>query len=308
MYIEKTKIYTKEKRNENKWRNFKNEYIGRGISILCGILIVFITLSIILFVTLKGMNLFINGYPIKEFLFSINWNPDLDIPSFGAGVFILGSIFVSLGAIIIAAPISIALAIFINYISPKLGEKIVKPSLELFVGIPSVVYGWLGISILVPILKTNSNGVGFSLLAGVIVVSIMILPTIASIATDAMKVVPKSYLEASYGLGATRFETITKVVLPSAKTGILTGVVLGITRAFGEALAVQMVIGNSIKLPKNIFSSTSTVTSVITMDMANTISNTPWNNALWSLAFLLLIMSFISIVTIKVISKRGEVK
>ncbi len=259
-----------------------------------------------IFVALKGIVVFSKGVSLKEFLFSTNWSPDKEVPKFGALNFIAGSTFVSIGAVILSAPISIALAIFINYISPKLGEKVLKPALELFVGIPSVVYGWLGISILLPIIKRIYEGTGFSILAGIIVLSIMILPTIASISVDAIKVVPKSYLQASYGLGATRWQTISKVIVPSAKNGILTGIILGLARAFGEALAVQMVIGNSIQFPNKLLNPASTLTSVITMDMANTIGGTVWNDALWALALLLLVISFLFIISIRMIGRRRE--
>ena len=146
----------------------------------------------------------------------------------------------------------------------------------------------LDFSVLLPFIKKGFGGIGFSLIAGILVLSIMILPTIASISSDAVKIVPQSYLEASYGLGATRWQTISKVIVPAAKNGILTGVVLGLARAFGEALAVQMVIGNSIKFAKNLLSPTTTLTGIITMDMGNTVSGTAWNDALWSLALLLL--------------------
>lgn len=213
----------------------------------------------------------------------------------------------SLGAVIISTPLGIALAIFMNMISPKLGEKIMQPAMELFVGIPSVVYGWIGISVLVPIIKNYLGGLGFSILAGILVLSIMILPTITSIASDAIKTVPKEYMEASYGLGATRWQTIKGIVVPSAKTGISTGVVLGLARAFGEALAVQMVIGNALRIPSKLLKPSSTLTGAITMDMGNTVMGTEWNNALWSMALLLLMISFIFILIIRSISKRGEI-
>lgn len=291
------------------YKNIKNEYVGRCYAMFCGILIVCLTLAIIIFLGYKGINTFTKEkYSIVKFLFSSNWKPDAETPEFGALIFILGSIFVSIGAIMIAAPVSIALAIFINFISPKLGKKVILPSMELFVGIPSVVYGWIGISVLVPILKNLYGGIGFSLLAGIIVLSIMIMPTVASISSDALKTIPRDYLEASYGLGATRWQTIKKVIVPASKTGILTGIVLGLARAFGEALAVQMVIGNTLKLPFNLFKPTVTLTSVITMDMANTIDGTPYNDALWSLALLLLVISFIFILIVRIIGKRGEIK
>lgn len=290
-------------------KKLKTEYIGRSYSTLCGMLIVVLTLAIIIFLFSKGMNTFIKDhYSFYKFLFGSSWKPDSDIPQYGALIFIVGSTLVSIGAVIISAPIGLSLAIFMNLISPKFGTKVLQPAMELFVGIPSVVYGWVGISLLVPAIKRGFGGIGFSLIAGILVLSVMILPTITSIASDAIKTVPKDYLEASYGLGSTRWQTISKVIVPAAKNGILTGIVLGIARAFGEALAVQMVIGNSINFPENILSTTSTLTSILTMDMANTINGTAWNDALWSLALLLLIISFIFILIIRLIGRRGEIK
>lgn len=287
----------------------KNEYIGKGYAVFCGILIVFLTLAIIFFIASKGLNTFTKDkYSIFQFLFSTKWAPEGEVPQFGAAVFIVGSMLVSLGAVLISAPVSIALAIFINYISPKLGKKVLQPALELFIGIPSVVYGWIGITVLLPLIKKSFGGLGFSLLAGILVLSVMILPTISSISVDALKSVPKDYLEASYGLGGTRWQTISKVVLPSAKGGILTAIVLGLARAFGEALAVQMVIGNSIKLPNSLLSPTTTLTSILTMDMANTVTGTMWNDALWSLSLILLVVSFIFILVLRAIGRRGEIK
>lgn len=193
-----------------------------------------------------------------------------------------------------------------NMISTKYGKKLLQPALELFVGIPSVVYGWIGLSVLVPIIRNSFGGDGSSLLAGILVLSVMVLPTIASLASDAIKTIPQDYIEAAYGLGSTRWQTIYKVVVPAAKGGILTGIVLGLARAFGEALAVQMVIGNTLKLPSSLLKSTTTLTSVLTMDMANTAFGSAWNDALWSLALILLIISFIFIVIVRKIGNRGE--
>ncbi|NFH68381.1 phosphate ABC transporter permease subunit PstC [Clostridium botulinum] len=286
----------------------KNEYLGQGFATLCGILIIVITGLILLFIASKGIKSFTqNGYSITDFLLKNNWKPNQEQPSFGALAFILGSTCVSIGAVILSAPIAIALAIFTNIISSKFGNKVIKPSLEILVGIPSVVYGWVGISVLVPFIKNNVGGMGFSLLSGILVLSLMILPTIATLAIDAIKNIPNDHIEASYGLGATRWQTISRVIVPGAKTGILTGVVLGIARAFGEALAVQMVIGNTVKLPDGLLSSMSTLTSIITMDMANTVGGTLWNDALWTLALILLVISFIFILIVRKIEKRSAV-
>ena len=150
----------------------KNEYIGQIFANFCGILIILITVAIIIFIGSKGIKTFTqNHYSISEFLFTNNWKPGQEnSPSFGALAFILGSTLVSVGAVVISAPIAIALAIFVNVISKGIGNKLIKPSLEVLVGIPSVVYGWVGISVLVPFIKNNVGGMGYSLLSGVLVI------------------------------------------------------------------------------------------------------------------------------------------
>lgn len=286
----------------------KNDYVGKIFTSFCGILIIALTLAIIIFIAQKGIKTFTKGnYGVLEFLFTNNWSPEGTPKTFGALAFILGSTFISIGAVILSAPVAVALGVFVNVIAGKIGSKIIKPTLEILVGIPSVVYGWVGISVIVPFIKEHFGGGGFSLIAGILVLSLMILPTIATLSIDAIKSVPREHIEASYGLGATRWQTIIKVIVPGSKTGILTGVVLGIARAFGEALAVQMVIGNAIKNPDSLLSSVSTLTSRITMDMSNTASGSAWNDALWSLALILLIISFLFIVIVRFIEKRSEV-
>ena len=286
----------------------KNDYVGKIFTSFCGILIIALTIAIIIFIAQKGIRTFTKGnYGVLEFLFTNNWSPEGTPKTFGALAFILGSTFISIGAVILSAPVAVALGVFVNVIAGKMGSKIIKPTLEILVGIPSVVYGWVGISVIVPFIKEHFGGGGFSLIAGILVLSLMILPTIATLSIDAIKSVPKEHIEASYGLGATRWQTIIKVIVPGSKTGILTGVVLGIARAFGEALAVQMVIGNAIKNPDSLLSSVSTLTSRITMDMSNTASGSAWNDALWSLALILLIISFLFIVIVRFIEKRSEV-
>ncbi len=293
--------------NFKKRNLFLMEYLGRTLVTLCGFLMIGITIAIIGFIVSKGIQSFtVNDISLSEILFSKHWSPNnASNPTYGALIFIVGSILVSVGAVIIAAPIAIALAIFMNFISPKFGEKVLIPVLEILVGIPSVVYGFLGVTILVPLLRNTVGGVGFSLIAGIIVLSIMILPTIASIASDAVRAVPRTYLEASYGLGSTRWQAIKLAIVPAAKTNILTAIVLGLARAFGEALAVQMVIGNTVKFPNGIFDPTATLTGILTMDMANTLNGTAWNNTLWTLAMILLLISFLFILVIRLIGRKG---
>jgi phosphate transport system permease protein len=289
----------------------RNEYLGQTYATVCGLFIIVLTLSIIFFIASNGLRTFTkDGYSITKFLFSSVWSPDEQPGSeqFGSLIYIVGSALVSVGAVLISTPLGIALAVFMNLISPKLGTKVLQPAMELFVGIPSVVYGWIGITVLVPFIKHTFGGLGFSMLAAILVLSVMILPTITSISSDAIKTIPRDYLEASYGLGATRWQTIAKVIVPAASTGISTGVVLGLARAFGEALAVQMVIGNSVGFAKSLLGTTATLTGAITMDMGNTVSGTLWNDALWSMALILLVVSFVFILIIKMISKRGEMR
>lgn len=294
-------------KGKNLCKNIKNEYLGRGLVTFCGFLIIFLTISIIAFLGIKGVSTFTkHGYSLKDFIFSFKWNPGAEVPELGAMTFIVGSSIVSIGAVLISTPIALSMAIFSNFISPSLGKKVIQPVMELFVGIPSVVYGLIGINVLVPFIRDKFGGLGFSVLAGIIVLSVMILPTIATISSDAIKRVPREYLEGSYGLGATRWQTIKKVILPASKSGILTSIILGLARAFGEALAVQMVIGNNVKVPMNLLDPTTTLTSVITMDMANTVSGTLWNDAIWSLALILLIISFLFIIITKALGKRGD--
>ncbi|MFB7140158.1 MULTISPECIES: phosphate ABC transporter permease subunit PstC [unclassified Bacillus (in: firmicutes)] len=293
--------------NFKKRNFFLIEYLGRTLVTLCGFLMVAITISIIGFIVSKGIQSFtVNHLSLSDILFSKNWSPNnAEHPTYGALIFIVGSILVSIGAVIIAAPVAIALAVFMNFISPKFGQKVLIPVLEILVGIPSVVYGFLGVTILVPLLRNLVGGVGFSLIAGIIVLSVMILPTIASIASDAVRAVPGTYLEASYGLGSTRWQAIKLAIIPAAKTNILTAIVLGLARAFGEALAVQMVIGNTVKFPNGIFDPTATLTGILTMDMANTLNGTAWNNTLWTLAMILLLISFLFILFIRLIGRKG---
>jgi phosphate transport system permease protein len=290
---------------------FLREHLGRGIVTLLGLFIILLTLSIAGFLIYQGSATFVvNGHSVWEFLFSSIWSPASikgePSGSVGAAIFIVGSLLISGLALIISAPFSLAASIFMTHISPGLGKKLLQPAIEIFVGIPSVVYGWVGLTVLVPfIARVFDLPYGYGVLAGAIVLSVMIFPTITSVSTDAMRSVPSEYLEASYGLGATRWQSIIKVIMPSAMPGILTGVVLGLARAFGEALAVAMVIGKMLSFPKNILSPTINLTAGITSDMGNTVGGSEWNNALWSMALLLLLISFVFIVVIRLIGRMG---
>lgn len=288
------------------------EKSGRIITFLCAAIVIILTISIIYFIGSKGLATFWNnGISLREFLLSDLWSPERSLeeggPQVGSLAFILGSIGVSLLAVAISAPLSVIVAVFIVEIAPVLGQRVLQPAVELLAGIPSVVYGYIGLSLLVPFIRANLGGSGFSMLAGFLVLSIMILPTIISVATDSIRALPVEWKHASYALGATRWQTIRMVIIPAAKSGLITAIVLGMARAFGEALAVQMVIGNTRQIPTSIFSPMMTLTSAITMDMGTTVTGTLWNNALWSMALLLLMMSLFFIIIIRFVVKRGTI-
>lgn len=296
--------------NKFRRKSYRSEFFGRYLTMLCAALVILITLAIIIFISTKGLATFVeNKVSVKDFFFSSLWLPDGDPaqggPRFGIFAFMTSSLVVSLLAVVISAPVSIIAAFFITEIAPNWGKKLLQPAIELLAGIPSVIYGWMGLSILVPFIRNHIGGLGFSMLAGSLVLAVMIIPTIVSVSVDNIKVLPVTLKEAAYALGSTRWQTIRRVLLPAARSGIITGVVLGMSRAFGEALAVQMVIGNKRLMPHSLLDQMTTLTSAITMDMGNTIMGSAWNNALWSMALLLLSMSMFFIIVIRLVSRGG---
>jgi phosphate transport system permease protein len=294
-------------KSQKKW--IDGEVRGKIIVFICAIIMITATISITIFLGTKGLQSFFkDGVSLIEFLTSKNWNPsDQAKPLYGALPFILGSFAVTFLSALIAAPLGIGGAIFMTEIAPSWGRKILQPVIELLVGIPSVVYGFIGLTVLVPFVRNHFGGLGFSLLSGMIVLSIMILPTITTIATDAMSSLPKALREGSYALGATRWQTIRKVLVPAAMPTLLTAIVLGMARAFGEALAVQMVIGNVKSMPHSILDASATLTTIITLNMGYTTFGSPENNILWSMGLLLLIMSFAFILLIRYLSSRRKI-
>lgn len=297
-----------------KQMNKKNlEKIGKWISFICVATMAVSALVIIYFVASKGLaTFFVNKVSIWSFLTGQDWQPSkidgAGNPLVGALPMIAGSFGVTLLAALIATPLAIGAAIFMVEISPKFGKRVLQPVIELLIGIPSVVYGLIGLTIIVPVMRHWFGGTGFGIAAGTVVLTVMILPTVTSLAVDAIAAVPRHYREASLALGATRWQTISGVVLKSARSGLLTALVFGMARAFGEALAVQMVIGNAAIMPTSLVEPASTLTSILTMSMGNTIPGQLENNVLWSLALVLLLMSLFFIIVVRLIGKRGSIK
>ncbi|MGV3466611.1 MAG: phosphate ABC transporter permease subunit PstC [Heyndrickxia sp.] len=298
-------------KNWNTTTKIWTERRGRIITFSSVFIMILVAISIISFVATKGLStFFVNHGSFVDFITGKDWSPgkvdELGKPLIGALPLIVGSFAVTFFAAIICAPLSIGAAVFMTEISPKFGKKVLQPVIELLVGIPSVVYGFVGLSIVVPLLRNTFSGSGFGILAGTIVLAVMILPTITSLSVDAIEGVSNSLREASLSLGATRWQTIFRVILKTARPGLLTAIVFGMARAFGEALAVQMVIGNASILPHSLVEPASTLTSILTMGMGNSIMGQVENNALWSLALVLLFMSLFFILVVRIIGRRGS--
>lgn len=277
----------------------------RYLFITSAFLMTVIILSIIIFVGQQGLLTFKDISP-AEFFLSAKWDPTEN--QYGALSFILGSVMVTVLAVVIGAPLGLAGAIFMAKIAPPRLREIMRPATDLYVAIPSVVYGFVGLTIFVPFIRDYFGGsTGFGLLAAAIILAIMILPTIISISEDAIRSVPRSLEEGSLALGATRWQTINGVIVPAALPGILTAIILAMARAVGETMAVQMVIGNTPQLAKSLFTPTSTLTSEIVIEMGNTPFGSAWGNSLFMMALVLLLMSMLMIVVIRQVAKRRVV-
>ena len=223
-----------------------------------------ILLAIAIFVFKEGFPAF-QEIGVFDFIFGDVWRPGQD--QYGILTMIVGSIVVTVGSLLLAVPLGIACAILLAEVAPYRVRRILRPAVELLVGIPSVVYGLVGMIILVPAIR-QIGGTGFSVLAASIVLMAMVLPTIISISEDSIRAVPLTYKEGSLALGATQWQTIRKVILPAAKSGIGASIVLGMGRAIGETMAMIMVIGNSIKLPLSPLDSARTLTGNIAVEIS----------------------------------------
>ncbi len=230
-------------------------------------------LTSILAVALICVFLFANGLPAilkvgpAAFLGGTTWKPTASVPQFGILPMIVGSIYVTAGAIVAGVPVGILTAIFLAFYCPKHLYKPLKSATELLAGIPSVVYGFFGLVLLVPFIREHIGGKGQSILAASILLGLMILPTIIGVSESALRAVPGSFYEGAVALGATHEEAIFRTVLPAAKSGVMAGVILGIGRAIGETMAVIMVVGNQARLPESVLEGVRTLTGNIVIEM-----------------------------------------
>ncbi len=204
---------------------------------------------------------------VRDFLLASDWDPQAG--KFGIYPMIVASLYVAFGAMLIGAPLGVAGAIFLNEFVPKPVMRVVKPTIELLAGIPSVVFGFLGVMVLAPFIRQNMGGPGLSVLAAAVILGIMVLPTVISISSDAIGAVPNSYREGALALGATRWQSVYMVTIKAAWSGIIASIILAMGRALGETMAVIMVAGNTVKIPHSVTDPVRTLTANIALEMAN---------------------------------------
>lgn len=238
---------------------FTAERLARALLLICAVAAIFAVCAITLYLFAKGLPA-LHEVGVGELLFGTVWKPTAAEPSFGIAYIILSSIVGTAASVLLGVPVGLLTAVFLTEVSGKTLAKAVQPAVELLAAIPSVIYGLLGMMLLNPLLyklekalfagsSTHRYTGGADLLAAVIVLAIMILPTVISVSASAIRAVPGSLRAASLALGASKMQTIRRVTVPAAKSGILTGVVLGIGRALGEAMAINMVAGGAVNLP-----------------------------------------------------------
>ena len=260
---------------------------------LSGLLVIVFVFLIFLFLLKDSLALF-RIYPLGKFLFGSNWLPISEPPQFGMMPLFLGSLYVTVGAILICVPVGVATAMFLGEVAPKSIKTVLKSLIEVLASIPSVVLGFIGIVWLGPFLRSTLHlSTGMCGLTGSLLLAFMALPTIISISEDALNSVPRTYREAAYGLGATRWQTLWRIVLPSASSGIIAAVMLGIGRVIGETMVAMMVTGNAPVMPHSILQPLRTLTATIAGEMGETVGGSEHYFALFAVGLVLFVITFI---------------
>ena len=273
------------------------EFCIEKLVLIWGLASIFFVLLIFLFLLKEGLSVFKSITP-SEFLLGKSWYPISEPAQLGIFPLIMGSVLVTLGAASISIPIGVACAVYIAEIAPQKTKEVLKSGIELLAAIPSVVLGFIGMVTLVPWVKSIFNlPTGLTALSGSIILAFMAMPTIVSIAEDALYCVPKSYKEGALALGATHWQTIYRVILPAASSGILAAVMLGIGRVIGETMAVMMITGNAAVIPHSILEPVRTLTATIAAEMGETVVGSEHYFALFAIGIVLFIISFVINVT-----------
>jgi phosphate transport system permease protein len=230
-----------------------------------------IALSSISILALIAFFIFVEGVPliwkigVRTFLLGDRWFPSQG--SFGIYPMIMGSFLVTLGALIVGMPLGVGFAIFLCELTPPSFAMALRPMIQLLAAIPSVIFGFWGLMVLVPLIREHLGGPGLSVLAGSLVLGLMILPTIISISEDSLRALPRTFKEGALSLGATHWQTIWRVLIPAARSGIVSSVILGMGRAIGETMAMIMILGNAVQMPHSLLDSARTLTTNIGIEM-----------------------------------------
>jgi phosphate transport system permease protein len=259
---------------------------------LNGIISILILGLILAFLIANSIRFF-SSYPFFEFLTGQKWSPTV-LEKFGFVPLLAGSLLVTFGAIVIAMPLGVGSAIYIGELAPKAVREILKPLIEVMAIIPSVVIGFIGIKLLAPVIKNLFNlSIGLTALTGSVMLAFMSLPTIISISEDAINSVPSRYKHASIALGATKWETTYKIVIPSASSGIFAAVLLGLGRIVGETMTVLMITGNSPRIVLSWLQPVRTITATIAAEMGETVQGGLHYSSLFALGLILFLITFL---------------
>lgn len=291
-----------------KYKNIREamEMAMHAIFLLCGVVAVAFVLLISIYLIISGIPA-IREIGLVDFLFGQTWAPTHSTnPSYGILPFILTSIYGTAGAVLIGVPVGLLTAVYLSKCAPPKVAAVVHTAVELLAGIPSVVYGLVGMIVLVPAIRDLFNlPSGATLLAAIVVLAIMILPSIINVSESALNAVPKEYEEASLALGATKIETIFKVSLPAARSGVATAIVLGVGRAIGEAMAIIMVSGNVANMP-GLLPSVRFLTTAIASEMSYAAVGSLQRNALFSIGLVLFLFIMLINVILNVFIKNKK--
>lgn len=247
--------------------NKKTEQFMKGVFIVASLVSIVAILLICVFIFRGGVP-FIKEYGLKNFLLGREWKPSNSPPLYGILPMILGSFYVTIGACIVGVPIGVMTSVYMSHFSPKKIYNVLKASINLMAGIPSIVYGFFFLTVVVPIIRDIFGGTGMNFITASILLGVMILPTIIGISESALKAVPKEYYEGSIALGAGHEASIVKVVIPAARSGIFASIILGVGRAIGETMALILVAGNQARMPKGVTKGFRSLTTNIVMDMS----------------------------------------
>lgn len=269
----------------------------------------------LLFLVGITITLFVEGTPLfKEvgffkFLGGTLWYPTHSEPEYGILSLIMGSLWVTVGAVAICVPLGVGSALFINELASRRTRAFLKPFIELLAGIPSIVYGFFGIVIVAPLIQDLLNlPVGLTAFSGSLILGIMATPTVCSISEDALNFVPREFREASFAVGANRWQTLTRVVIPAAASGISASIILGMSRAVGETMTVLMVTGGAAVMPKTFFQPVRPMTATIAAEMGETVMGSTHYHSLFAIGLILFLITLVFNIVAELISRRFRLK